>query len=324
MLFLLLLLQGILLCFFVNTIIWKKRTIRKIGNPNIVKKLFVNYSKLRFFFKFFFCFIALGLLAFIFYNFKQPYNNFISNNTDIIIAIDASKSMLCNDVKNSRLEQAKNLANKIVAEKGNSRIGIIAFAGKAFLQMPISNDTTEAKSTIELINPSDMPVGSTNIGDALHLCNVSFNSQENSTKKIILITDGEDLDTSAISEAKKLAGKNIAVYTIGIGTTKGVQVVEDSTANYKKDNIGNVIISKLNEPLLKNIAEITKGKYIGFDNSDIALEGLVFKNDDNKKGTENTDFFGAYNYSYWLFVIPAFLLILIEIFISEERKIKTL
>lgn len=317
-----LLLIGITLFFFINTLFWKRATIKKIGNPDLVKTLFAPYSKRRFFIKFLFCFTALGLLSFISYSFKQPTNNLTSNKSDIIIAIDASKSMLCSDIKNSRLEQAKYLVNKIIDQKGDSRIGIIAFAGKAFLQMPISNDTTEAKATIELINPSDMPVGSTNIGDALHLCNLSFNLQENSIKKIVLITDGEDLDTSAISEAKQIAAKNIAIYTVGIGTKNGGQIVEDSIANYQKDNLGNVIISKLNEPLLKNIAEITKGKYIGFDNSDIALNGVVFENDDNKKGTENTDFLGAYD--YWLFVIPAFLLLLIEIFISEERKIKTL
>lgn len=309
--------------FFINILFWKRKTLNAVAHFSVHKILLPNYSHPKFILKFFLLFIPLVLLCFVLLSFtNESSGSNAKKQTDVIIAIDVSKSMLCTDIEPTRLAQAQSLAHKIVALKENNRIGIVAFAGKAFLQMPLSYDTAEANMTIEVLQPVDMPVGGTAIGDALQQCFLSFNFFENTAKKIVLLTDGENQDTSITTQVKLLQSKDIVVHTIGIGTINGGEIFDDSTAIPKKDNDGNTVITKLNEPLLKDIASTTNGRYAVFENSTLVLN-TVFSNNDDKKQTHTAlSIFTVKKYQYWLFLIPVLICLITELFVAEIRKIK--
>lgn len=322
LLLLVLLLPAGLLFFFNQK--WKKKTIKKLGDENLVKQLTSTHSTKKFSAKFWLVFFALALTALGAANLRMPgkAENINRKGRDIIIAMDVSKSMLADDIKPTRLEKAKQFVSKVIDALPNDRIGLIWFAGKAYLPMPLTADEGAAKMFVQSANPDDIPTQGTVIGEALQLAAQSFSEQSKRYKIVVLITDGEDHDENAVENAQRLKEQGILLLTIGLGTEEGSTITEPGTTEFKKDKMGQTVISRLNETLLKKMATANGGMYGNLQSIDAMVNDVsTIVNQLEKKSSEGesvpTNFF---NYFMW-FLAAALLLLLIEFFISEKRKI---
>ena len=178
---------------------------------------------------------------------------------DIAIALDVSKSMLAADLAPNRLERAKQFIGKLMNEMPNDRIALVLFAGKAYLQMPLTVDHGAAQMFVSSASPDAVPQQGTVISDALKMSANVFNNAEKRFKAVILISDGEDHDEDAVKTAKELAEQGVMINTVGIGSPEGANIIDPATGEKKKDEAGNTVISKLNEEELKQIAKQPTG-----------------------------------------------------------------
>jgi Ca-activated chloride channel family protein len=259
-----------LILFFLLTLRWKKKVKRELGDPELVDALIKDHSSKNYSYKFFVLLTALALCIIAAANLRSPKQGVAGNRAgiDIMVALDVSNSMLAQDIKPNRLERAKQVLNRIIEKMGDNRMGLVVFAGQAFLQMPLTSDLAAAKLFVSNASPDAIPTQGTVIGDALRLCNISLDIKEKKYKAVILISDGEGHDEKALDVVKDLQDNGVVVHTIGIGSPDGSPIMEPGTNNYKKDENGNTVVSKLNEKGLQVIASETGGMYQLFSNSD--------------------------------------------------------
>ncbi|MEQ1553599.1 MAG: VWA domain-containing protein [Ferruginibacter sp.] len=318
----LLLLLPILVCIYFYAKNKKAQVFKKIGDNSLVKELTKSYNKKSFPKKFILKFIALALLLFSIANLrtKTGTQNVNRKGIDVMIALDVSKSMLAEDVKPNRLERAKNLLAKLIDKLDNDRIGIVVFAGKAYIQMPLTADHSAAKMYLSAATPQTIPTQGTVISDALNMCNTAFNNNEKKYKSVILISDGEDHDENALKISEKMANEGVVINTIGIGSVEGSIILDEFTKQEKKDNNGNTIITKLNEKILADIAEKGNGNYLLFSNTNTVVTNLynTLSSLDSKTVKDES----LVNYKSWFQYLLglAFLFLLVELFISEINK----
>ncbi len=239
---------------------------------------------------------------------------------DIVIAMDVSKSMLADDIKPNRLEKSKQFVSKLLEQLPDDRIALIWFAGKAYLPMPLTADQGAANLFVQSAAPDAVPTQGTVIGEALRLAAESFPQQDKRYKVVLLITDGEDHDESAVTMAKELKDRGILLIAIGLGTVEGSPITEPGTTEYKKDKDGQTIVTKLNENLLKQMAVANGGLYGNMQNTDALLKEVTAVIDQlEKKGTDGEVSNTNYNNYFVWFLALALLLLLLEIFISERK-----
>src|ERR1700733_552881 len=301
---------------------WKRDTVSRIGDPALVKQLINTFSKNRFLTK-----AALTLIAFLIIvlgaaNIQKPgaMQNVQRKGLDVMFVLDVSKSMLARDTKPSRLEKAKQLLLLLNERLDNDRIGLILFAGRAYMQMPLTSDHGAARMYIQNASPDAVPTQGTVIADALRMANTAFNPKERKYKAIVLVSDGEDHDPDALKVAKELAQDGVMINTIGIGSPEGSPIVDPVTGELKKDEQGNTVISKLNEPELQQLAYATNGDYVRLDNVDDALITVTGQLDSaGKKETSDAEFIDYISYFQW-FIGAALVLLLTELFLSERRR----
>lgn len=301
----------------------KKRSVAKIGDPELVKQLMSQYKAASFVTKFIFVFLAIGLLAVGLANPRQPSggnDQSSRSGIDVMIALDVSRSMLAQDVKPTRLDRAKQLLSRLIDKLGNDRIGIVVFAGKAYLQMPLSGDHAAAKMYLSAATPESIPTQGTVIGDALKMCYASFDSKEKKYKAVVLISDGEDHDEGAIKIASDMADQGVVINSVGIGSKEGAPIIDETTGDYKKDAEGNTVISKLNEEELQSIAKKTNGIYQYFVSTDNALSNIVASFSNMPQRAVKDESLMSYQSFFQWFIGLALLFLLIELFISETRQ----
>lgn len=301
---------------------WKKKTIRKIGDERLVKEMTGNYSAQRFALKFIIVVAAFAAGAFGLANLRSSKGSekVNRNGIDVMIALDVSKSMMAQDIKPNRLERAKQLLGKLIDKLSNDRIGIVIFAGKAYLQMPLTGDHGAAKLFLSSATPDAVPTQGTVIGDALKMCFVSFNAKEKKYKSVILISDGEDHDEKAGGIATQMAEEGVVINTIGIGSPAGAPIVDPTTNDFKKDNEGNTVITKLNEDELRSIAQKGNGIYQLFTNTDDVVNRLDAQLSSMDQRTVTEDSLVNYENFFQYFLALALLLLVIEMFIPERVK----
>jgi Ca-activated chloride channel family protein len=312
-----------LILFFLLTLRWKKKVKRELGDPELVDALIKDHSSKNYSYKFFVLLTALALCIIAAANLRSPKQGLAGNRAgiDIMVALDVSNSMLAQDIKPNRLERAKQVLNRIIEKMGDNRMGLVVFAGQAFLQMPLTSDLAAAKLFVSNASPDAIPTQGTVIGDALRLCNISLDIKEKKYKAVILISDGEGHDEKALDVVKDLQDNGVVVHTIGIGSPDGSPIMEPGTNNYKKDENGNTVVSKLNEKGLQVIASETGGMYQLFSNSDqVANQVMASLNQMEKKQTGGASE-RIYDSYYQWFLLAAFVLLLLEIIIPE-RKMK--
>jgi len=310
-----------LVVLFIFFLQWKKATIGKIGDERLVKFITRNYSPSKFLLKFIIVLIALiaVIIGAMNYQTQGKTENIHRKGVDVMIVLDVSKSMLAEDIKPSRLERAKQLLTLMMDKLENDRVGLVLFAGRAYMQMPLTTDHSAAKMYIQDASPNAVPTQGTVISEALQMANHAFNSKEQKYKAIILISDGEDHDPDAEKTARDLAQNGVMINTVGIGSPDGAPIMDPVTRQLKKDAEGQTVISKLNEAELHNLSDITNGIYIRLDNMDDALVTLSQQLDSvEKKSLADTEFVNYKSFFQWFLAI-ALLLLIIE-FVLPERK----
>ncbi len=322
--YLLVLVAAVLLFLAFGYVIrWKKKVAAKIGDASLVKDLISEFSLKKFRLKF-----ILYLLAFVLCGIAlaglirpDPSQKIVRRGSDLMIALDVSKSMLATDIKPDRLERAKQLIQKIIDQMPDEKIGLVIFAGRAYLQMPMTIDHEAAKMFVASASTDDVPVQGTVISDALRMCMASFDPKEKSYKSVLLISDGEDHDEEALTVARELAKMGIMVNTVGIGSPMGSPIPDEATGQYKVDEKGQTVISKLNEQELSSIANATHGSYQLYSDPDKIVKNLKSQLAGISTGEALSDssYLSFFQY-YWYFLLAALVLLVMEFLISEKRR----
>jgi Ca-activated chloride channel homolog len=300
---------------------WKNKTIHRIGDESLVKELISNFSSRLFTTKFIIFSLAflLGVIAVA--NLRKPgeTDNISRKGIDLVIALDVSRSMLSTDVQPSRLERARQLILRLMDQMPNDRIALVLFAGKAYMQMPLTADHGAAAIFVSTASPDAVPSQGTVFTEALQMSARAFNTLEGRFKSVVLISDGEDHDVDALKAAADLAEQGVMVNTVGIGSPEGSQIPDPQTNDFKRDLSGNIVISKLNEDELKAIAEKTNGIYIHFDSADQTVNALTRQLSQVEKKTYTDVSLINYKSYYSWFAAGMLLLLLLE-FALPERK----
>ena len=314
----------VIILFYLLLIKWKKNTAKKIGDPLLIDQLTKKFSSTKFNLKFIvfviaFAFCGAALAGLVKPDGTQKINR---KGTDIMIALDVSKSMLAQDIKPSRLERAKQVISKIIDNSPDNKIGLVIFAGRAYLQMPMTVDHEAAKMYLASASPDDVPTQGTVISDALKMCYAAFNPKEKTYKSVLLISDGEDHDNDALKIAKQLGKQGVMVNTVGIGSPQGAPIPDPETNAYKTDDKGNTVISRLNEEELSNIAKDGKGLYQLYTSTNEVANNIKNKLAGiNQEATVSDSSYESFKQYFQFFLVVALVLLIIEFFISEKRKV---
>lgn len=308
--------------FYIYSNYRRKRNIRKFGDPELLAKLMPEVSKYRPNVKFWLTFAALTLTIFLLARpqFGSKLETVKRKGVEVVIALDISNSMLAQDVTPSRLDKSKKLISKLVDEFDNDKVGLIVFAGDAFTQLPITSDYVSAKMFLESISPALITTQGTAIGKAIDVAMRSFTPQEGVGRAIVIITDGENHEGGAVEAAKEAAKKGIRVFVLGVGSPDGAPIPIEGTNEYRKDNSGNVIVTRLNEQMCQEIAKAGDGMYIRVDNTNSAQRALNSEiNKMAKTDVESkvyTEFDEQFQAIAWLILI----LLLVEMLILERKN----
>ena len=318
-----LILIPLLVFLFIYLLRWKRDTARKIGDARLVKELVKDYSPRKFNIKillvllgFVICIVAAANLQ------RRSENESVTRKgVDVMIVLDVSKSMLAEDFPPNRLDRARQLVIRLMSQMPNDRIGIVLFAGRAYLQMPLTTDHSAARMYIQQASPAVVPTQGTVIGEALRMAATAFNSKERKFKSIILISDGEDHDEQAITVAKSLKDNGVLVNTVGIGSPEGSVIIDPETGTSKKDMQGNTVVTRLNEPLLQEIATVSNGIYVKLDDVDAAVKQVMDKlSTIEQRSLQDAAYINWKSFFQW-FIAAALLLLIIELFVPERKKV---
>ncbi|MFH1259420.1 MAG: VWA domain-containing protein [Elusimicrobiota bacterium] len=244
---------------------------------------------------------------------------------DIILAVDCSLSMQAEDMKPTRLEKAKQELASFIDEARGDRIGIIAFAGSAFLQCPLTLDYSANKMFLKIIEPGLIPYPGTALGEAIRLAIKSFSSKERKYKVLILLTDGEDHRSQPLEAAEAAAKEGIRIYTIGIGSPTGELIpLRDESGKalgYKKNKSGELVTSKVDEATLQKIALATSGKYYRATSGEVEVEKIYQDISGMEKKELQSRIYSQYEERYQYFLFFGLILLLFELFIPETKRI---
>ncbi|MDP4285850.1 MAG: VWA domain-containing protein [Bacteroidota bacterium] len=315
----------VIFVLYILVVKWKKNTAKKIGDPALVKELTAQYSSKRFLTKFILFILAFALCAFAVAGLVKPDGTQKINRkgSDIMIALDVSKSMLAQDIKPNRLERAKQVISRIIDNSPDDKIGLVIFAGRAYLQMPMTIDHSAAKMYLASASPNDVPTQGTVISDALKMCYSAFNPKEKTYKSVLLLSDGEDHDEDAINVTKQLAKEGIMVNTIGIGSPQGAPIPDPATGQYKTDAQGQMVISKLNQEELSDIAKAGNGIYQLYTNTEEVAGNIKKRLAGMGKQTSLSDSSYVSFEQYFQYILAAaFILLLLEFFMAEKKRMK--
>ena len=300
----------------------QKRKLRKFGDPKLLKELMPDVSRFRPSLKFWILLAALALLILMLARPQMGTKISQEKRTGIetIIALDISNSMLAEDIVPSRLDRSKMMVENLVDHFVNDKIGLIVFAGDAFVQLPITSDYVSAKMFLSSIDPSMMATQGTDIAAAINMGMNSFTQEEGIGKAIIVITDGEDHEGGALEAAEAAKKKGMRVYVLGVGSSKGSPIPIPGTGDYMKDNMGNTVMSALNEDMCMQVAAAGGGVYIHVENNSAAQQQLDNELDKLSKKETSTTVYSDYDEQFQAFGILALLLLIIEICILDRRN----
>ena len=309
----LLLLIPVLIAVFIYTNILKNRNLKKFGNPELIAQLMPNVSFIRPKVKFYIQLFAVLLLTIVLAQpqFGTKVESSKRKGIEVMIALDVSNSMMAQDVQPSRLEKAKQVLSKLIDGMNDDKIGLVVFAGDAYTQLPITADYVSAKMFLSSISTQMVQRQGTAIGTALDLAIKSFGPKNKVARAIIVITD-------AVAAAKLAAENDISVHVIGMGKIDGAPIPVPGTMSFWKDKDGNVVVSKLNEQMCKELAIAGKGLYVHADNTNSAFRIITSELDKMAKSDIKTSVFSEYNEQFQSFAILALLLLLIDFFVFDR------
>ena len=300
----------------------QKKRLRKFGEPALLKALMPDVSRFRPSVKFW---ILQGALALLVLMLARPQmGTKISQEKRVgietIICMDISNSMLAEDIVPSRLDRSKMMIENLVDHFSNDKIGLIVFAGDAFVQLPITSDYVSAKMFLSSIDPSMIATQGTDIGRAIDMATHSFTPEEGIGRAIIVITDGENHEGGAVEAAVAAKDAGMRVYVLGVGSSKGSPIPIPGTGDYMKDNTGNTVMSALNEQMCKELAQAGGGAYIHVENNSAAQEQLDNELDKLSKKETTATLYSEFDEQFQAFGLLALLLLVLEICILDRRN----
>ena len=316
----LLLLVPLLLVGYGVLRVLRRRRLRAFGDESLVRELMPSWSSSKGWWR-----TVLYSLAFACFviGISRPLlgAKLVERETkgaEIVICLDVSNSMLAEDYSPDRLSRAKLAISRLVDRLQGDRIGLVIFAGTSFVQLPVTTDYVSAKMFLNTIDTQSIPVQGTAIGDAIHTAAKSFSAQSEKSRAIIVITDGENHEDDAVEAAKEAASAGIRVYTIGVGTLRGQPLKIDG--ELLKDKDGEIVVSRLDETTLKQIASAGGGAYVHAGNEEFGLNPIVDEIGKLEDERFNSVVFEEYDEQYMYFFAAALLLFVIEMLIGERKS----
>ena len=319
----LLIVVPLLVAMFVYVTYQQKIRLREFGNPDLLKRLMPNASIIRPQLKFYTLMVVLVLMivALARPQFGSKLQTAKKQGVEAMIVLDVSNSMMAQDIQPNRLERSKLILSKLIDDMVDDKLGLIVFAGDAFVQLPITTDNVSAKMFLSSINPNLVPRQGTAIGTAIDLAIQSFGPNESEAgRTIIVITDGENHEDDAVGAAKLAQEKGITVNVVGMGTPEGTPIPVGGTMSFRKDKDGNVVVTKLNETMCRQIAEAGSGIYVRADNSNTALKTVSGQIGEMQKGNLETKSYAEYDEKFYIFVWIALFLLVIEFYVFNRQN----
>lgn len=298
----------------------RKRLVARFGNPELVRSLMPDFSRGRIRLKaaLFITAFALLALAAARPQFGSKLREEKSRGVEMMLAVDVSNSMLAEDFEPNRLERTKHAIGRLFDGLQQERVGLVVFAGEPKVQLPITSDYRMAQAFAKRISPSLVGEQGTAIGKALQQAMLAFSSQSEKSRVIVLITDGENHEDDALEAARMAKEQGIRIYTIGIGTPEGAPI--RIGGDFVKDERGEMVVSKLDERTLEQIASITDGAYVRATKQSIGLDEIVKSINDMEKSDLSTVRFEEYNEQYQYLAAAALLLLLLETSVLSRRN----
>ena len=300
----------------------RRKRLRAFGNPVLLKALMPDVSRWRPIVKFWLLQAALALLIIMLARPQMGTRISHEKRTGIetLIAMDISNSMLAEDVTPSRIDRSKMIVENLVDKFSNDKIGLIVFAGDAFVQLPITSDYVSAKMFLSNIDPSMIATQGTDIAGAINMATHSFTQDTEVGKAIIVITDGEDHEGGALEAAKAAKAAGMRVYVLGVGSTQGSPIPIPGTGDFMKDNTGNTVMSALNEQMCREVAQAGGGAFIHVENNSRAQDQLDAELDKLSKKEIDSTVYSDFDEQFMAFAILALLLLIAEVCILESKN----
>ena len=302
---------------------WRKRALSRFAQGSLMPQLMPGASRYKHPVKF--LLLLLGL-TFLIVSAANPQwgskrDKVKRKSVDVLIALDISTSMYADDIAPNRLERAKKFAEKLVEKLKGERIGLILFAGSAYLQMPITTDYAAAELFIRSTSPDLAGTQGTALAEAINLARRSYSEENQAHKALVLITDGEDHEGEATDAAQQARDEGIIQFTVGVGTEEGsfIPVVINGREDYKRDESGQPVRSKLNEPMLQELAKEGDGAYFHIERGDAVADALQKRIDQMEKQELEVRAFSSFNSYFQYFLAGGLLLILVEFVISYRK-----
>lgn len=318
-LWLLLLIPFFFLAFGLNRRI-RKRKMREIGDVELVKQLMPSYSNTK-------AWLSLVIFSIAFFFFVIGLSRPLigaklkereTKGVEIMIALDVSNSMLAEDYSPCRLERAKLAISRLVDKLRDDRIGLIVFAGSPYVQLPITTDYVSAKMFLSSISNESVPIQGTALADAINLSIKSFSAQSEKSRVIIVITDGENHEDDPVSAARGAAEMGIRVFTIGVGSPEGKPI--PMNGELLKDKEGNIVVTRLDEDLLRQVASAGNGAYVRAGNTEFGLNPIISEIQKMEDEKFNSFVFEEYDEQYMYFFAFALFFLVLDALIGRRRS----
>lgn len=296
------------------------RSLARFGNPELLKELMpdVSAGRVRLKSLLFLAAFTLAVLAAARPQFGSKLREEKAEGIEMMLVVDVSNSMLAEDFSPSRLDRTRYSIDKLFSSLSQDRVGMVVFAGEAKVQLPITSDYRMAKSFAKKLSPSLVSVQGTDLGQAMSLAALSFSNSPDKSRAMILITDGEAHDAGAVDAARRAAEQGIRIFAIGIGTPEGAPI--KIGGEFIRDEKGDMVVSRLNEEMLQEIASIGDGGYIRATNQAFGLDEIVGKINDMERGEVASLRFEEYNEQFPWLVAAALVLLVLESLLLDRRN----
>ncbi|MFT3993895.1 MAG: VWA domain-containing protein [Dysgonomonas sp.] len=308
---------------FIYLNITKRKSVQKIGDLRLVKRMMPELSLKRSYLKFWLTLAAIGfgIILLARPQFGTKVDKIDKKGIELVIAIDVSNSMMAEDIVPNRLAKAKQMLTRIIDERRDDKVAIVVFAGESYIQLPLTADNQSAKIFLETIDPGLVPVQGTVLGTAIDMSMSCFSNDKDIDKAIVLITDGEGHEGNAEEAAARAADAGVHVNVVGIGSTQGSPIpIAPGSSNMRRDNAGQVVMTRLNEDMCQKIAKAGKGLYVHADNSNGALKSLQAELEKLQKKEIDGVAYSEYDEKFQIFAWAMLILLFVEICVFDKKN----
>ncbi|WP_298996982.1 VWA domain-containing protein [uncultured Tenacibaculum sp.] len=314
----------IIIVVFLLVLWWKKRTQKKFANTILLTRIAPNTSTFKSVLKLIVFILGLSFLILSLVNPKMgtKLKTVKREGVDVVFALDVSKSMLAEDIAPNRLEKAKQIISKTIDKLGSDRVGIIIYAGNAYPLLPITTDHAAAKMFLQNANPDMVSSQGTAINEALNLAKTYYDNDEQTNRFLIIISDGEDHQEETKQVAQNIANEGVKVYTVGVGTEKGGPIpikLNDALIGYKKDRMGETVITQRKPDVLQGIADASDGQYFDGNKTENPVEAIEKIIGNAQKSEFETKQFSDYKDQFQWFVAIGLLFLILDMFLFDKK-----